>query len=242
MAFDMNQDFSAVSSERLVDDALENVLQIKPVAAELERRPPSGEAANHVIRTFREGRAQPWLAALLLGRIGHENGYATAREILLGEPGAGSYAAAALARIRGERAINDLCEALVVAPMQADREGAASALSDLGPGAAGPVMSASIDGHIRWQTAAGILAHLLIDPIVVAELLASRHERGPKMGTEILWRVLPFGRSSDADRWLERAGGLLIEPLRRILAAPTVNMAPRKRKGLEAWVSRVTRG
>ena len=233
---DVMQNPSKFSSEHLVEGALENLLLVKPAAAELERRPPSQEAATLVLRAFAEERAEPWLTALLLGCIGHESGYVTVREILLSESVWAGYAGVALARIRGERAIDDLCYALFVAPTRDGREGAARGLAGLGPGVGTPVLAATLDGLIRWQRGAGILARLLVDATVVAELLASGNKRETKLGTEIVWDVLTTSEG-DARRWLDRAESVLMEPLRRTLASPEVNMAPRKRKALEAWVS-----
>ena len=241
MVADLFPDLSTFSFERLVETALEDLVLVKAVAAELERRPPSHEAAERVVRAFTEGRADSWLTAVLLGRIGHESGYATAREILLSGHLGAEHAGAALARIRGERAIDDLRDALLVARTLRSRESAAAGLARVGPNAVGPVLAASIDGQIRWQTGAGILAALLIEPTVVAELFGSDNERGPKLATEILWGVVRRAESDgdygDAQRWLDHAKGLLIEPLQRILASPATNMAPRKRRALEPWVS-----
>lgn len=162
-------------------------------------------------------QAHEHLTAQLLRCIRDERGYATAREILLHAPigSAGADAGMALARIRGEAAFDDLCDALTIAPDQAGREGAAWGLSCLGARAAGPIRAASVDGRIRWQTGGSILAGLRIDPAVVAELLGSANEREVKLG---------------------RAQSIVAEPLRRVLASQAVTMAPRKRRALEAWL------
>src|SRR3712207_3109990 len=102
---------TSYTTEELVAHAAAAPWIFKDVSAELEKRPPDAPAAHHLIAAFQSGQAPAWLVAVLLGRVGHEVGYATAREILLSAPGsfAENYAGAALARIRREGALEDLC-------------------------------------------------------------------------------------------------------------------------------------
>lgn len=70
-------------------------------------------AARAVINAYQEQRAEPWLAAYLLGCIGHEVGYHIVRKLLLeGTPSASGYVGKAMAALGGRRAADDLVNIL----------------------------------------------------------------------------------------------------------------------------------
>ncbi|WP_104985660.1 hypothetical protein [Sorangium cellulosum] len=228
------------TSTQLVAMVLADHGRFKHVAAELERRAPDADAAGALVEAYRAEEAPPWLAAHLLGCIGHEAGYATVREILLNAPGslAESYAGPALAKIRGERALQDLCVLLRDAPKQVSREGAACGLGRLGsPSAATALLEAATAGRIRWHTAAGILAGTPIAPRRLGELLRSGETAQLRLATEIVWVAL-LDANSGRSTWVHDFAAELRPMIRDVLAKPALNMAPRKRAQLEAWVSR----
>ncbi|XXX82471.1 hypothetical protein WMF30_27330 [Sorangium sp. So ce134] len=227
------------SSSKLVATALTDHGRFKHVAAELERRAPDADAASAVEQAYRAGEAPPWLAAYLLGCIGHEVGYATVREVLLTAPGllAESYAGPALAKILGERALPDLCALLRDAPKQASREGAAYGLGHLkSPRAEEALLEAVTTGRIRWHTAAGILARIPIAARRLGELLRSSETVQLRLATEIVWLALPYA-DSGRRTWIHDIATELGPMIREVLMNPALSMAPRKRAQLEAWVS-----
>ncbi|HVK63645.1 MAG TPA: hypothetical protein VM694_04185 [Polyangium sp.] len=228
------------TSTKLVAIAIADRGQFKHVAAELERRTPDADAASALVEAYRAEEAPPWLAAHLLGCIGHELGYATVREILLRAPGllAESYAGPALAKILGERALPDLCALLRDAPKQVSREGAAYGLGHLGsPSAEAAVLEAVTTGCIRWQTAASILARLPIAPRHLCGLLRSGEMDPWRLATEIVWLAL-HDADSGRSTWVHDVAAELRPMIRDVLANPALSMAPRKRTQLEAWVFR----
>ncbi|MDC3979815.1 hypothetical protein [Polyangium jinanense] len=228
------------TSTKLVTTAIANHARFKDVAAELERRTPDADAASALVEAYRAEEAPPWLAAHLLGCIGHELGYATVREILLNAPGmlAESYAGPALAKILGERALPDLCALLRDAPKQISREGAAYGLKRLGPPSAeAALLEAATTGRIRWQTAASLLADIPIAPRRLCGLLRSGEVVQLRLATEIVWVALRHARSGQ-NTWIYDVAAELEPMIRDVLANPALSMAPRKRTGLEAWVSR----
>ena len=128
---------------------------------------------------------------------------------------AASYAGPAMVSIRGGGAFDDLREALFTAATLMGREGAAAGLASLGPRATGPILSATLQGRIRWQCGAQKLKELRVDSGVVAELLASRQERAARVGSEAMW-FLVGDMSTDARAWLRQGERVLVEPLREL--------------------------
>ncbi|MGK3991101.1 hypothetical protein WME99_49090 [Sorangium sp. So ce136] len=227
------------TSSKLVATALADHRRFKHVAAELERRVPDADAASTLVQAYRVGEAPPWLAAYLLGCIGHEVGYATAREVLLTAPGllAESYAGPALAKILGERALPDLCALLRDAPKQVSREGAACGLGRLGsPRAEEALLEAVTTGRIRWHIAAGVLARIPIAPRRLGELLRSGETVQLRLASEIVWVAL-HDANSGRSTWVHDIAAELGPMIRDVLVNPALSMAPRKRAQLEAWVS-----
>lgn len=150
IAISLNVD--TYSSVELVRSALNDPATFKQVDAMLAQRMPDHAAAELLIAAFEAGTAPAWLVAHLLGRIGADCGYATARAIVLAAPGqlAESYAAVAMVRIRGAQAFGDLAELLNTAPHRASREAAASGLAEFGSVEATElILAASLDQMIR---------------------------------------------------------------------------------------------
>lgn len=227
------------TSTELVATALVDHAMFKHVAAELERRVPDADAAGALIDAYRVGAAPPWLVAHLLGCIGHEVGYALVREILLSAPGtlAESYAGPALAKIRGEHALSDLCALLRDAPEQASREGAACGLARLrSPIAEAALLEAASAGRVRWLIAANVLAGIPIAPSRLRDLLRSGEVEHLRLATEIVWVALGHAESGRST-WVYDVAAEVGPLVREALANPALSMAPRKRTRLKAWVS-----
>jgi hypothetical protein len=142
---------TGLSSVELVQRTITGEENFKAVAIEFESRPPDLAAAQRLVEAYREGRAAPWLTALLLGRLRASEGYPVTREILLAAPGqlAESYAGPAMARIRGEAAREDLLGIVMNEAPKRSREGAAYGMALLrGPGVADEILAAFRAGRI----------------------------------------------------------------------------------------------
>lgn len=227
----------------LVSHAIANELVFKRVHTELEARPASEAAARQMIDAYRRGEVAPWLTAALLGACRHAEGYDTLREILLAAPGqlAESYAGPAMARVRGEAALDDLLDLIMTAPKRISREGAAYGLQLFNtPDARVSVLEATRAKQIRRRTGAWILGKMEPDEGLVLELLRSPGEMGVGLGTEVLWsciKAVVVG-TPEAEQ-----PALAMHPsaeLRRVVADvlndTTTRMHPRKREDLRAWV------
>lgn len=117
-------------SEDLVAAVLGRHALIKDVGPILEGRAPSESSAGLVVSRYEGATCPPWLAAHLLGCIGHSLAYDTALEILEEAPGAlaENYAAAALVTMSPTRASNDLVRIVHKSERKASRDAAAWAL------------------------------------------------------------------------------------------------------------------
>lgn len=226
----------------LVSVAVDDDVQFKRVVAELETRPASEAAARRVVEAYRDGEAAPWLTAVLLGTCRHELGYSVAREILLAAPGqlAESYAGPALARIRGEQALEDLSVLMMTAPKQVSREGAAYGLEALGgTPAKAAILEAGLARQIRWQTAGWILGKMDPDEGLLLDLLASADSVHLGLGTELLWscsrlRGLP---EDEQPALVRQPSAELLRAVEAVLEDINVRMSPLKRDDLRAWAA-----
>lgn len=220
----------------LVKQAVATHADFKSVAEDLERLAPDLEAVRWLINAYDRGEAPAWLTAVLLGRIGHDDGYATARAILLAAPGllAEDYAGCALARLRGSRALDDLVQIMSKAPKIQTRKGAAAGLGRLNSEeAATAIVQATRDRVLPAFTAGGVLAHLPVSADVVAALLAAEDPRDIQVATELLY--LRAWSSEAYPRWSAAEVSVLLPAVRRVLERKDVRMAPRKRKTLGDW-------
>lgn len=235
MPFSMPSGWRARSPSELVALSLEVVPRMKLVGPELDTRPPDEAGATRVIQAYEAGAAAPWLTAYLLGCVGHERGYGTARAILLAAPGslAESYAGTALAKIRGVEAYEDLVELMNHAPQRDGRDGAAYGLVHLGTSrAAAAVLDAALSRTIHLRLAA-MVAHLPIDPTRVATLLCG-DERGVRIGIELLCSWL-----SDEDR-VERFAAdraAWVGLVERALGDPELFVPRHQRELLTRWAA-----
>jgi len=224
----------------IVSKVLANHAYFKAAARDLEKLAPDLPATHALVDAFRNGSAPAWMAAHLLGCIGHEDAYPIVREILVSAPGslAESYAGVALAKIRGERAIDDLRLLLTEAPHKASREGAAYGLQHLGGAVAiRTVAAAGRDGHIQTKVAASILGALSSSSELLRELLDSGLERGLLIAT---WTI-EF-RDSTPDRsvqpWTTQETRALVEAFRRSLERHGGDLSKARRRRLDQWMAR----
>jgi hypothetical protein len=97
----------SMSTVALIDDVIEDRTSFKKVGPQLELLPPDQEAADRLVAAYRDGRIPGWLAAYLLGCVGHVAGYETGKSILLSNHGK-SYAGVALVKMDKVRAYDDL--------------------------------------------------------------------------------------------------------------------------------------
>lgn len=233
-----------MDAPELVRTAIREQVAFKLVVSELKKRPPSKAAAERVIEAYRQGDAEPWLAALLLGECRDKVGYATAREILLSAPRqlAESYAGVALAQIGGSEALEDLKLLMFSAKDQHSREGAAYGLEALGSQEAAPaILEAALVGKVKCETGGRILGRKFVDKDRVVRLIQSGGKREVRLATEILDASilsLSSGLTSEPAKWLAHPSEALLQALDGVLSNPDITMAPRKRNRLREWCNR----
>lgn len=220
----------------LVRYALNDPAKFKLVDAALAQCAPDPAAAELLIAAFAAGTAPAWLVAYLLGRIGADCGYSTARAIVLAAPGqlAESYAAVAMVRIRGAQTFGDLAELLNTAPQRASREAAASGLAEFGSAEAVEfILAAGQTQTIRLNIAGSLLGRLPCDQAKIAELLTSEQAHNIRLALAIV-KVMALNLNVDS-----RPEQDLIAALEQTLANPAIVMAPQTRRNLTRWIAKV---
>jgi hypothetical protein len=222
----------AMSSIELVDLAVADHPAFKDVAAELERRDADPAAAAAVVDAYRDGRAPPWLVAVLLGRVRAQEGYAVAREILLAAPGllAESYAGPAMARIAGAAAREDLIDIMMSGARLASRKGAAYGLGALEVDGIAPTLLEAVKaGRVPRSTAGHIVGALPDAMPTVLAWLAGSDEIAEAMAVDAAFS-LSANVGGITDTTLARA-------VRGALDARRVTLAPSIRKMLEERIA-----
>lgn len=167
------------TADAIVAAAIDKHLLMKMAGDRLRKLPADESAAARLVRAYETGDAPPWLAAYLLGCIGHDRGYDTVKAILLSSPGmlAESYAGVALMRIRGEEAGGDLERILTEGPTRVCRDGAGYGLAELGGArSAERVLEAIRSGAVLPDMGHVFNERRLLDSFVV-ELFDSESER-----------------------------------------------------------------
>lgn len=245
-------DLRSIPVRELIDRAIRSEVSFKLVGIHLDDQTPDEDAARHLIAEHDSGAAQPWLAAYLLGCIGHDVGYDTEMRILEESPGLGaeSYAGVAMVKIRGERAFDDLLQLMSDAPQRRGREGAAYGLLRIGsPRAAHAVLDAAVARTIHHNMGSSIAGQMVgqnpdelmpVDPARVTELLESGDERTNWIALEYLAALIRMSSGRDirrraAKRMLRKGRHVWLGPLMRILDARRVRMSPEQRETLRAW-------
>jgi hypothetical protein len=199
----------------------------KDIGARLEECAPDANVVPILDQAYREGRAQPWLTAYLLRSLRHESGYALAREILWAEPGnlAESYAATAMARMKGKQALPDLIEALHNAKRIRAREGAAYGICELGDESLVSVLlEAARAKRIRKRCPAGLVASLPRAEERLLEWLASDDKVRQEVALYACFSLCASGSLRNA---------LLVQAIDRALQSQLVPIAPHLRRMLE---------
>lgn len=224
----------------IVNKAVANRAHFKLAARDLEKLDADPQATRALIDAFRSGVAPPWMVAHLLGCSGHDDGYPVAREILLLAPGclAESYAGVALAKIRGDRAFEDLASLVTEAPHKVSREGAAYGLQHVGGSAATRTIAvAGRDGCIQPKVAASILADLPTSAQLLLEILDSESDRGLLIVTWLV-ELREVGTSHDVQRWTQQEEQELVDAFRRSLARHGESLSRARRRRLDQWMER----
>lgn len=173
----------------LVKIASQESSHIKDVSRLLQGYPPSQEATHWLVHAYEVGETPPWLAAHLLGQIGFEGGYDTAKSILLSGPGqlAESYAGAAMAQLDEKRALVDLSEICLSGESRRIREGAISGLGKIRTKEAkNAVLNALEVNAIFASTVSNVLASMGLTEAELQELLASPETSHRKVGLLML--------------------------------------------------------
>lgn len=220
------------SGVALVELAATKPTAFKQIGSELTRRSADPTAADALIDAYRSGRMPPWLAAYLLGCVRAPRGYAVAREVLLAAPGhlAESYAAAAMARIAGADAHDDLVDLMMAARRLRSREGAAHGLGDLGRAGTAALMLRAVQAdRVRPRTAGVIVARLPDAVPLLLQWLGTDDDLIEQMAVHAAASLLASSAGSP-DLTLARA-------IRRTLDAGRVKLAPRTREVLLERIS-----
>jgi hypothetical protein len=230
------------SNEELVARAIENPSLFKEVASQLRPEDPDApSAALRLITAFRAGKTPAWETAFLLGCIGHDNGYDTAKEILHSYTAnlAPSYAGVVLVQIRGERALEDLREVILFAPNLHSREGAAYGIVRIKSQAAlALLLEAAMTKRIRWNKAAWLLSEMPFDPQWLVMLLSKEDITTLRFATEIVWAaVVDEFRGSKTLSWLKENRQQLTPLIAKALAQPELTTRRLKREDLAAWIA-----
>jgi HEAT repeat protein len=200
------------TSLQLAREALSDHARWKHALLALERLEPDAASARLVIDALERGLCEPWLAAALLGAIGHPDGYATALALLRSSPDvrAKPWAGPALTKIRGDAALADLEAVLEDASLhRGTREGAAYGLIEIADRRALDVLEAALDAErIRRSTAGFVLGERPLEAALLLEWL--RGPRARRRATAI-WAL--FYRSAGLDPAIpdELRGALFVE-------------------------------
>ena len=233
--------------EELVSAVLDRPSLMKKVGPVLEKRPPSEAGARLIVSRYQVEKCPPWLAAYLLGCIGHELGYDAVMHVLMVAPGslAESYAGFALVQIDPVRASVDLLHVLEEAPHHKSRAGAASGLGQLPltREIALALFNASLNHRVpsylvasvlwkgveRSEAMLGYVLGLLTTP------LESKEYERRRLVTEVaLDTVLSPSSFSKRETLMNRLRTTVAE----ILNDPDFKMRPFKRAKLKDWVRR----
>lgn len=218
-----------MNSVDLVERAIREHATFKSAVTALEKRCTDTHAVETLLRAHREGRAPAWLTAVLLGALRAEAAYEVVHEMLRTMHGGmvEDYAAAAMMKIRGERAEPDLVELAWHATDGRTRNAAAMVLKSRSTRST--ILALARAARIHYLTAAAVLARDAVDEALLRELLSSEAEIDLRIGTELLCSWLRNAELSSI-----REG---IEPLvRRVLGLGDFRMSPTKRRTLLAWV------
>jgi hypothetical protein len=173
---------------------------------ELKTFAPDPACAAAVVAAYERGRCEPWCAAALLEAIGHPDGYATALSILRMAPGAlaESYAAAAMARMRGDEALWDLAAVLddEALPQRA-HEGAAVGLTSIADPRADDVLLAAVDkGRVRASVAGSVASERRLPSARLVSWLRGHDSRRRNLAA---WCVFHMAADGPVVRELEIA-------------------------------------
>lgn len=226
----------------LVQLAIGEERSFKTVLAELERRssePPDPDAATAAVRAYEAARAEPWVAAALLGRIRHPLGYGAALAILRGPAGpsaaAHSFAAEAIAAMVGSRCAEDLLPWLRDDPSPAVRRAAAHTLAHAGVREAIPfIHEAFTGGRLFVRTARESLVDVDVDDAAVAAWLQSERTTDAVLGCAVVFERLERARS----RRRVREPGVALAPI--VLTAldrAALVILRYQRDSVEAWAT-----
>jgi len=185
------------TSLQIVDQVIAGSPDWKRPVRALEQLPPDAASVRIVIDALERRVCESWLAACLLGAIGHPDGYATALALLRSrsDVNAKAYAGPALTRMRGDAALPDLAAVLEDASFdRKTHEGAAYGLGAISDPHALDVLVAALDAeHIRMGTAGFVLNERPFAPALLLEWLRGDQ---PRRRTTAAWAL--FYRTANA--------------------------------------------
>lgn len=228
-----------------VHSVLSDISNFKKAGRELEQLLPDEAAARAVIQAYQEQRAEPWLAAFLLGCIRHDVGYDIVRTILLeGTPSASDYAGKAMAAIGGRRAAGDLVDILNATTSWRIRQAAIFGLEDLDYKPAVPfLIEAYSRGHLGPSPHVSKLVAEAVTEQMLLAWLGSDNENDAKLACKVieyrLQRLMtPDGHLVNSDDGSRRLPGREVAAaVADLLEAGRISMRPGTVVLLRNWSS-----
>ncbi|MDO9019723.1 MAG: HEAT repeat domain-containing protein [Deltaproteobacteria bacterium] len=239
---DLRQAAPTMSAVELVEAALDDESVFKVVISEFERRgdaAPDLAAAERVARAYDAGRVPAWLAAVLLGRVGHPAGCPALLAIVrAGDEMARGYVVEAFGRLAGEGPVDELVALLRDGDSQRARSMAARSLAAVGARSAIPEVAASVRaGRIGFWAAREALVGLGVEDERVAAWLRSDARVDATLGCAVVFERLERQRAEKGSEGPSAALGALVLTA---IDAGTPSLLRHEEAALRSWAARVS--
>ena len=230
-----------MSAVELVEAALDDESLFKLVIGEFDRRgaAPDLAAAERVAQAYDAGRVHAWLAAVLLGRVGHPAGYPTLLAIVRsGDGAARGYVEEAFGRLAGEGPVDALVALLRESDSQPARSVAARSLAAIGARSAIPEVTAAVRaGRIGFWPARAALVGLGVEDERVASWLRSDARVDATLGCAVVFERMERQRAAKGSEGPSAALGALVLTA---VDAGTPSLLRHEEEALRAWAATVS--
>ncbi len=216
----------------IVRQALADKGSFKRNARRLKELPPDLDATQWLVLRYQTSQMEAWQAAFLLGCVGHEVGYDTAREILLGNFRQSSecYAGEAMYFIRGTDAYEDLRSIMLGHPQFHVRQGAACGLACFrSPDVIADLLLAFQEHKLWPKDVARKIAECHPSDEQLLPLLRSEDERAQKLGLHIVDYMMIARRERLG------SGNELKQEVARLLETPAFRPKRKYMRQLDQW-------
>ena len=225
---------TALDAVELVDAAIEDLLSFKKVGLRLEGMQPDEQAAKNLIAAFNRQRCEPWLAAFLLGCIGHSAGYQTVKDILLSNARSSSesYAGVAMAKIHGVRAYEDLRQILFGDHSRKVCNGAAYGMVETASTRLlNDLLTAFSEGRLSRRDVSGHAANCNPDDEWLLDLVRSSDPNQHKLASAIIEIMVSPNFTH------RRPGKSVAEAINARMCDGSLSMNSHRRATLVAWIN-----